>query len=108
MQAAHADHVLVLGVSHRSMALEELIPLRRRDRVLVSLVVEKGRVLVALLKIVILHREREAFFQSLLLGNEFGIATEQDVGSAPGHIGGDCDRILASGLSNDLCLTLVD
>jgi len=43
----------------------------------------------------------------LLIGEEFRIAAQQNVGAAAGHVGGDRDRTLVSGLRNDFCLALV-
>ena len=42
-----------------------------------------------------------------VLGQELGVAAEQDVGSAAGHVGGDRDGALASGLGDDLGFALV-
>ena len=54
-----------------------------------------------------LQRLRNAFLQALLLGHELGIAAQQNVGAAAGHVGGDGDRALASGLRDDLGFLLV-
>ena len=43
----------------------------------------------------------------MLLGHELGIAAEQNVGAAAGHVGGDGDRALASGLRHDERFALV-
>ena len=40
--------------------------------------------------------------QRLLARHELGIAAEQDVGAAAGHVGGDRDRALAAGLRDEL------
>ncbi len=40
-------------------------------------------------------------------GHDFGIAAEDDIGAAAGHVGGDGDGALAPGLGHDLGLTLV-
>ena len=40
--------------------------------------------------------------QRLLARHELGVAAEQDVGAAAGHVGGDRHRALASGLRDDL------
>ena len=40
-------------------------------------------------------------------GHELGVAAEQDVGAAAGHVGGDRDRAEAAGLGDDLGLVLV-
>ena len=41
------------------------------------------------------------------LGHDLGVAAEQDVGAAAGHVGGDGDRALAAGLRDDVGLALV-
>ena len=45
--------------------------------------------------------------QALFLGHELGVAAEQDVGTAAGHVGGDGDRALAAGLRDDVGFALV-
>ena len=40
--------------------------------------------------------------QRLLPRHELGVAAEQDVGAAAGHVGGDGDGVLAAGLRDDL------
>ena len=40
--------------------------------------------------------------RALLPRHELGVAAEQDVGAAAGHVGGDRDRALAAGLRDDL------
>ncbi|MPM11241.1 hypothetical protein SDC9_57580 [bioreactor metagenome] len=42
-----------------------------------------------------------------LVGQELGVATEDDVGATTGHVGRDCDGALAARLRNDGRLTLV-
>ena len=48
------------------------------------------------------------FFTQLLLGHELGIAAQQNVGAAAGHVGGDGDHAQASGLGDDLGFPLVE
>ena len=43
----------------------------------------------------------QAFLNALLLGHEFWIAAEQNVGTAACHVGGDRDRAFAAGLGDD-------
>ena len=45
--------------------------------------------------------------QRLLPRHELGVAAEQDVGAAAGHVGGDGDRVLAARLRDDLRFLLV-
>ena len=49
----------------------------------------------------------ETLLHQLLASHEFGIAAEQNVGTAAGHVGGDGDHAEASGLGDDLRLALV-
>ena len=42
-----------------------------------------------------------------LLGHEFGVAAEQNIGTAAGHVGGNRDRAFASGLRDDGGFALV-
>ena len=44
----------------------------------------------------------------VLAGHELGVAAEQDVGTAAGHVGGDGDHAEASGLGDDLGFLLVE
>jgi hypothetical protein len=50
---------------------------------------------------------RRPFLRKDLLGQEVGVAAEQDVGPATGHVGGDRHRALGAGLGDDLGLALV-
>jgi hypothetical protein len=45
--------------------------------------------------------------QASLLGHELGVAAEQDVRAAPGHVGGNRDHSLTAGLRHDIRLALV-
>ena len=49
----------------------------------------------------------DSLFHAFLLGHEFGIAAEQNVSAAPGHVGRDGHRRLAACLSHDFCFALV-
>ena len=53
------------------------------------------------------QRLRDSLLHALLLGHELRIAAEQNVGAAAGHVGGDRDHALASGLGHDLGFALV-
>ena len=44
----------------------------------------------------------DAFVQRLLTRHVLGVAAEQDVGAAAGHVGGDRDGAFAAGLRDDL------
>ena len=50
---------------------------------------------------------RNAALQALLLGHELGIAPEQNVSSAAGHVGRDGDRALAARLGYNFGFFLV-
>src|SRR5205823_88402 len=39
-------------------------------------------------------------------GHRFGVAAEDDVGAAAGHVGGDGDRFVAAGLGDDVGLAV--
>ncbi len=49
----------------------------------------------------------DALLHALLLGHEFGIAAQQDVGSAARHVGSDGDHAFAAGLGDDFRFLLV-
>ena len=51
---------------------------------------------------------RLRFLDQVLPGHELGVAAEQDVGAAAGHVGGDGDHAEAAGLGDDLRLLLVE
>ena len=53
------------------------------------------------------HLGREALLQHLLASQPLGVAAEQDVDAATGHVGGDRDRAEPTGLGDDLGLTRV-
>ena len=44
----------------------------------------------------------------ILAGHEFGVAAEENVGTAAGHVGGDGDHAEAAGLGDDLGFLLVE
>ena len=48
-----------------------------------------------------------ALLAKRFLGHELGVAAEQNVGTAAGHVGGDRDHALAAGLGDDECFALV-
>ncbi len=51
---------------------------------------------------------RELLAHEVLARHEVGVAAEQDVGAAAGHVGGDGDHAEASGLRDDLRFLLVE
>ena len=95
VQAAERDHFIVLAVGLR-------LELRRDDRASHS--VRSGEC----------RRRRSAARRDpcpaccrRFLRHELGIAAEQNVGTAAGHVGGDGDRALAPGLRDDGRFALV-
>ena len=54
-----------------------------------------------------LMRAGAALLDQFLAGHEFGIAAEQNVGTAAGHVGGDGDHAEASGLGDEFGFALV-
>ena len=53
-------------------------------------------------------RGRRLRLDEVLLGHELGVAAEQDVRAAAGHVGGDGDHAEAAGLGDDLGFLLVE
>ena len=49
----------------------------------------------------------DSLLHAFLLGHELGIAAEQNVGAAAGHVSGDGDHAFASGLGDDFGFALV-
>ena len=111
VQAADRGDFVVFLVGLRLVAIEYFGPLVGGDDVLVSGVVPDralGLVHIDLnLALGGAQRLRNSLLHALLLGHEFGIAAEQNVGAAAGHVGGDGDHAFASGLGHDLGFALV-
>ena len=101
----------MLGVGGNLVALVDFVPLRGRHLVLIAAVVEVGDLGIVRPGIDFTRCGpkllRNSPLQAFLLGHEFGIAAQQNVGAAAGHVGGDGDRALASGLGHDLGFLLV-
>ena len=49
----------------------------------------------------------DLLLQAGFLGHELGVAAQQDVGAAAGHVGGNRDHAFAAGLRHDVSLALV-
>ena len=111
VQPAGLDHFLVLAVGVGFVAREDLVPLIGRDRVLIAGVVPNRAVGIVDVGFDLAlrgaDRLRDSLLHALLLGHEFGIAAEQNVGAAAGHVGGDGDHALASGLRDNFRFALV-
>ena len=52
--------------------------------------------------------ERHAFFHHLLASHKFGIATQQNICTAAGHVRGNCYLVEPSGLRHNLCFFFVE
>ena len=82
---------------------EDPLPVRSRcavERVDVEEVDEL--IVVDVLLLALRNLLRDLFGQALLPCHVLGIAAEQNVGAAAGHVRGDRDVVLASGLRDDL------
>ena len=101
----------MLGVGDFLMAGVDLVPLRGWNLVFVATVVEVGEVRVVRLGRDFarhhLERLRQSLLDALLLGYELGIAAQQNVGAAAGHVGGNSNCTFAACLGNDLGFLLV-
>src|SRR5271156_687792 len=93
------------------VARKDFVPLIGRDRILIAGVVPDGAVRIVNLGFDFAlrgaDRLRDAFLHAFLLGHEFRIAAKQNIGAAPGHVGGDGDHAFASGLRDNLRFALV-
>ena len=111
VQAAGGDDFIVLLVGLLPVAVEDFGPLRGGNDVLVPAVIPDGAVAVvdSGLDLALGGAQGlgDSFLHALLLGHEFRVAAEQDVGAAAGHVGGDGDHALASGLGDDFAFALV-
>ena len=110
-EAAGVDDLIVLGFDGIGVHLEGLSPFRLGDFELLALVVEAqeagGRHGI---DGSLGHAEgaRAALLHQLLAGHELGIAAEQNVGAAAGHVGGDGDHAEAAGLGHDFGFALME
>src|SRR5438876_544626 len=95
----------------RFLAIENLVPLIRGNNVFVPSVVPDCSPTVFLGTFDFALRGAnwlgDSLLHALLLGHEFWVAAEQDVGSTAGHVGGDRYGGFASGLGNDFGFALV-
>ena len=103
VQAAEVDDFLVLFVGQALEVREDAIPVGALDAV-EAVDVEEVDVLVVVdvLLFALDDLLGDVFVQALLARHVLGVAAEQDVGAAAGHVGGDRDRALAAGLRDDL------
>ena len=107
VQPADGNHFIMLGVGDLLVALEKFVPLRRGDRKFLALVIEERDAFLKA-RLIFFERRGDPLLQRLLLGHEFGIAAQQNVGAAAGHVGGDGDGGLAARLGHDLRFFLVE
>ncbi len=111
VQSAGGDHFIVLFIGLLLVAVENLRPLIGRDDVFVARVIPNRALAVVHhglhLALRGSQRLRDSLLHALLLGHEFRIAAEQNVGSAAGHIRCDRDHAFTPGLSHDFSLLLV-
>ena len=103
VQAAERDDLVVLGVGLRLEVLEDALVVRLRHAV-ERVEVEEIDVLLVLDEALFALRQPlgDLLGQALLARHELGVAAEQNVGAAAGHVGGDRDRALAAGLRDEL------
>ena len=110
-ETTRGRHLIVLFISLGFVAAENLVPLIRRDNVFVASVVPDCSLAVLLWTFDFALRGAnwlgDSLLHALLLGHEFWVAAEQDVGSTAGHVGGDRYGGFASGLGNDFGFALV-
>src|SRR5439155_21926026 len=110
-QAARSGDFVVLRVSLRSVAGESFVPLIGRHDVFTAGVVPDGalRIVHGNLEFALCHAKRlgNSLLYALLLGHELGIATEENVGAATRHVGGNRDHAFALGLGDDFGFLLV-
>ena len=103
VQPAEVDDLLVLGVGLAlERAVDALVRLPRHPVEMVDVVEVDELVVVDELLLPLGQLFRDLIGQRLLTSHELGVAAEQDVGAAARHVGGDGDRALAAGLSDDL------
>src|SRR5260370_28374127 len=111
VQAADRRDFIVFFVGLYFVAVEYLGPLVGRNDVLISSVIPNralGLVNIDLnLALRGAQRSRNSLLHAFLLGHEFGIAAEQNISAAAGHVGGNGHHALASRLGHELSLALV-
>ncbi len=103
VEAADRDDLVVLGVGLPLQRRED--PLVRRARHAIEVVeVEEVDELLVVDELLLALRQPlgDLLGQRLLPRHELGVAAEQDVGAAAGHVGRDRDRVLAPGLGDNL------
>src|ERR1019366_1411661 len=101
----------MLGVGNYLVAGVGLVPLPGRNLIFVATVIEVREVGIVRLgrdfACYDLERLRQPLLDALLLGHELGIAAQQNVGAAAGHVGRNSNCTFAACLGNDLGFLLV-
>ena len=96
------DHLVVLGAALVVEALVDVFPGRRRHAVEVVELTEVDELLVVdVLLLATRHTLGDFLGEALLPRHVLGVAAEQDVGAAAGHVGGHRDLAEATGLGDD-------
>ena len=107
-EAAHGGYLVVFLIGLRLEARVDLIPLVAAHAVELIVVREVVELLVADVLDLLGRKELgHLLLEAGVLGHELGVAAEQDVGAAAGHVGGDHHHALAAGLRHDERLALV-
>src|SRR5215470_13714615 len=99
VQASGADDAFVFAVGVGLVAVEDLVPLVGGHSVFVARVVPDGAVRIVAGGLDFALRGAQwlsnSLLHALLFGHEFGVAAEEDISAAAGHVGGDGDHALA-------------
>src|SRR5262249_55243918 len=111
-EAAGLGYFFLLTIGGDFVKFVNLVPFLGRNNELVArLVEERGLSVFPLAFDFALSssdRLRNSLLNALLLRHELGVAAEQDVGSAAGHVRRDGDRSFASGLGHDFSFAFVE
>ena len=103
VQAAARHDFVVLGIGLLLQRLVDALVLLARHPVEVVQVIEVDElVVVDELRFALGQLLGDLVAERLLARHELGVAAEQDVGAAAGHVRGDRDRALAARLRDDL------
>ena len=108
VQAAGVDDLVVLAIGLALEGVEDALVGLARHAVEAAQVVEVDElVVVDELGLFLRQLVGDLIGERLLPRHELGVAAEQDVGAAAGHVGGDRDGRLAARLGDDLRFLLV-
>ena len=103
VQAAQPDDLVVILVALRLEVPEDAIPVRARHTVEAVEVEEVDELVVVDEARLLLRQPLGDFLRERLLArHELGVAAQQDVGAAAGHVGGDGHGLAPAGLRDDL------